>query len=72
MFTVAPEDRREKVIAEVNRPTFSKLKPPMYQMCRFIGFSNLAKKLEQVRGFVRYLKPDVLDELAESCEVEEV
>jgi hypothetical protein len=71
LFIVAPEDRRTRVIAEVNRPTFSKLTPPMYQMCRFIGFGTLSKRLTQVGEFVRYLKPEILDELAESCEIEE-
>lgn len=32
LFIVAPDERRDKVIAEVNRPTFSKLTPPMYQV----------------------------------------
>jgi hypothetical protein len=70
LFIVAPDDRRDKVVAEVNRPTFSKLSPPMYQMCRYIAFSTLCKKLTQVGEFVRYLKPEILDELAESCGVE--
>jgi hypothetical protein len=29
LFIVAPDERREKVISEVNRPTFSRLSPPM-------------------------------------------
>lgn len=72
LFIVAPDERREKVIAEVNRPTFSKLEPPMFQMCRFIAFTTLSKKLNQMGEFVRYLKPEILDELAESCEIEDV
>jgi hypothetical protein len=72
LFIVAPDERRDKVIAEINRPTFSKLVPPMYEMCRFIPFSTLRDKLSEMGSFLRYLKPDILDELAESCEIEDV
>lgn len=68
LFIVAPDDRRDKVISEVNRPTFSRLSPPMYEMCRYISFSSLRNNLKQVSSIVQYLKPDYLDELSESCE----
>jgi hypothetical protein len=71
LFLVAPDDRREKVIAEINRPTFARLKPPMSEMCRYIPFSALKRRLKEVEGFVPYLKPEFLDEIAESCEIEE-
>jgi EVE domain len=71
LYLVAPEERRDKVIREVNRPTFAKLSPPMTEMCQFISFSVLQKRLKEVEAYVRYLKPDFLAELAESCEVEE-
>jgi hypothetical protein len=29
LYIVAPADRREKVISEINRPTFRRLDPPM-------------------------------------------
>jgi hypothetical protein len=29
LYLVAPDERREKVMMEVNRPTFSRLKPPL-------------------------------------------
>jgi predicted RNA-binding protein len=71
LYLVAPEDRRDKVITEVNRPTFSRLSPPMSDMCRFLSFSALRDRLEQVATVIRYLKPDFLEELSESCELEE-
>lgn len=71
LFLVAPDERREKVIAEVNRPTFSRLSPPLAQICRYIPFSTLRHSLAQVAPFARHLKPDFLDELSESCETEE-
>jgi hypothetical protein len=72
LYIVAPDERREKVVDEINRPTFSKLAPPMYEMCKFIAFSTLKQKLAQVGGFVQHLKPDFIDAIAEPCEIEEV
>jgi hypothetical protein len=68
---VAPDERREKVLVEVNRPTFSRLSPPLAEVCRDIAFSGLRKRLSQVASFVRYLKPDFLNDLSDSCEIEE-
>jgi predicted RNA-binding protein len=71
LYLVAPEERRGKVMVEVNRPTFSRLSPPMRQMCRYISFSVLRKSLAQVAPVLRYLKPEFLEELSESCEMDE-
>lgn len=71
LYIVAPDERQNKVIQEVNRPTFANLSHPMSELCRFIAFSALRDRVNQVATVARYLKPDFLDELAESCEVEE-
>lgn len=71
LFLVAPDDRRQKVFAEVNRPTFTRLSPPLVDLCRYISFSTLRDYLAQVTPFVRYLKPDFLDELSEPCIAED-
>jgi predicted RNA-binding protein len=71
LYLVAPDERRQKVFAEVNRPTFSRLSPPLVELCRFIAFSALRDQLDQVRSFVRYLKPEFLDEVSESCILED-
>ena len=71
LFLVAPEERREKVFAEVNRPTFSRLDPRLAEICRFISFDALRERLGQVKDFVRYLKPDFLEELSEACDLEQ-
>lgn len=36
LYLVAPDERRQKVFAEVNRPTFSRLSPPLVELCRFV------------------------------------
>lgn len=69
LYIVAPDERREKVRAEVNRPTFYKsLKKPLFETCRYISFTTLKDKLEAAGDLVHYMKPDFLDELSESCE----
>ena len=71
LYLVAPYERRDKVISEVNRPTFSRLSPPMSEVCRFISFTSLRDRLKQAEPFIRYMKADFLEELSESCEIEE-
>jgi hypothetical protein len=62
-----PRRATPKLFAEVDRPTFSRLSPPLVDLCRFIAFSALRDQLSQVRSFVRYLNPEFLDEVCESC-----
>lgn len=71
LYIVAPDQKREKVFAEVNRPTFSKLSPPMTDICRYISFSGLMDQIGKYADVIQHLKPDFLDELSESCEVDE-
>jgi predicted RNA-binding protein len=71
LYLVAPDDRRDKVITEVNRPTFSRLSPPLSEICRFISFSTLKDQIKAVSHILRFLKPEFLEEISESCEVEE-
>ncbi|HEV7215536.1 MAG TPA: hypothetical protein VGP33_10465 [Chloroflexota bacterium] len=69
LFLVAPEERRTKVFEEVNRPTFSRLNPPMAEVCRYIAFGALRQKLQEVAPYVQYLKPEFLRELLQDCKL---
>jgi hypothetical protein len=71
LYLVAPDDRREKVFTEVNRPTFSRLTPSLSETCRFISFSTLKDQMKAVSHILRFLKPEFLEEISESCEIEE-
>ncbi len=71
LYLVAPDERRDKVITEVQRPTFSRLCPSMHQVCRFISFSTLQERMSQPADMTHYLKPEFLEESSEACEVEE-
>jgi hypothetical protein len=67
LYLVAPDERRNKVITEVNRPTFSRLNPPLNQICRFLSFASLREQVSQISSVVRYLKPEFLENISESC-----
>ena len=71
LYLVAPEERRTKVMTEVNRPTFSRLSPPLAEICRYIAFNVLRERVGQVANIVKYLKPEFLDELCESCKLDD-
>lgn len=69
LYIVAPDDRRDKVFEEVNRPTFARLKPPLPKICKFIPYSELKKEVEKIGDKVHYMKPEFIEEIAEGCEV---
>ncbi len=74
IFLVAPEDRRERVLREVNRPSFKamKTKKPLHKTCRFISFEALRRASEQYREVMPHLKASwVRSELSESCELDD-
>ncbi len=70
LYIVAPDERREKVMNEVNRATFSKLSPPMNEMCRYISFSALRSWIKKYEDAIQYMKTDFLEDLSEPCETE--
>ena len=72
LYIVAPDERSDKVIAEVNRPTFARLNPSMPKICKFIPYSQLKKEVEQIGYRARYISPRFIDGIAESCEPDEV
>lgn len=72
LYLVAPDERRSKVISEINRPTFLKLSPSLSRICKFIPFSVLKEKISKAEDFITVLKPEFIDTFSESCEVEEI
>jgi hypothetical protein len=54
LYIVAPSERRNKVIVEVNRPTFARLSPPMSEMCRFISFEEIRKQVEATKHLFQF------------------
>jgi hypothetical protein len=72
LFLVAPDERREKVINQVNRPTFERMKPPLVDVCRYISFEGLREALTAAHAYVTFLKPDWLQTISESCALEDL
>ncbi|HYG60146.1 MAG TPA: hypothetical protein VD902_18925 [Symbiobacteriaceae bacterium] len=67
LFIVASELRRAKVVKEINRPTFSRLTPPLSQICRFIPYEKLPDVVDRAVGLAGYVQYRVLDRVAETC-----
>jgi hypothetical protein len=67
LYVVAPDERRQKVMSEVTRPTFEALDPTMSAACRFIPYSVVRSKLHDsaMRPFVN---PNFLQGVSEACE----
>jgi len=72
LYLVAPDDRREKVFVEINRPTFARLKPPLPKICKFIPYSKLKKEIKNLGPKMRFMKPEFIDEISERCEINKV
>jgi hypothetical protein len=67
LYLVAPDERRDKVMEEVNRPTFRRLDPPLAEVCSYISFDSLRDSLNRAQGLIKYLKPDFIEDMAEDC-----
>jgi hypothetical protein len=68
LYLVAPDDRREKVFTEINRPTFSRMRTPLNSICQYLPYSELRAFVDRMGDYVSHLKPDFLDSLAEVCD----
>ncbi len=67
LFIIAPNERQEKVMAELSRPTFRKIGLSDY--CKFISVEELNSLLRRVEGLKGHVQPTILDTVA--IEVEE-
>jgi hypothetical protein len=72
LFLVAPEERREQVIRQVNRPTFERMKPPLVEVCRYISFEGFREALTNAQDYISFLKPTWLQEVSEECAPEDL
>lgn len=66
IYIVAPDNRKEKVLSEINRPVFSNLSPPLNEICKFIPFSCLKKQFMENFPMLRYLRPKFLENISEN------
>jgi len=70
-YLVAPDDRREKVLKEIARPTFSFQRKPLHTLCRFLPYSQLEGAARQYKAVAQHLKPEFLNDISEDCSPEE-
>jgi hypothetical protein len=67
LYLVAPNERQEKVMAELSRPTFRKI--GLNDFCKFIPVEELHNLLLKVEGLGGHIHPTILETI--SVEVEE-
>src|SRR5208337_3620968 len=72
LYLVAPDERREKVLEEINRPTFSRLEPNLNEICRYLSFSSLEQLFKKYGGDLRFLKRQILEDISEDCSLTDV
>jgi hypothetical protein len=72
LFLVAPDERRDEVVHQVNRPTFGRMNPPLVDVCRYISFEGLREALNAAQDFISFLKPTWLQTISESCPLDDL
>jgi predicted RNA-binding protein with PUA-like domain len=65
LFIVAAPRRRDKVVREVKRPTFSRLPRPLTALCQYIPYDELTGLLERAEGLGGHLQVTAIQTAAE-------
>ena len=67
LYLLAPDERRDKVEQEIQRPTFQLRSKPLPEVCGFLAFSRFMRKVEGIRdlGIAAALNPRFLEDTAE-------
>ena len=69
LFIVAPEEKREKVFAELTRPLFRfGLDPPLEEICRYVSFEALESAFDEYGQAPGLDAERVIDQIAESAQ----
>jgi hypothetical protein len=65
LYLVGPDNRYEKFVREVARPTFASRPKPLHSVCGFLPYSKLCERLKEAKNVIRFLKPEFIDEIAD-------
>jgi len=67
LYLVAPDERREKVAQEIQRPTFAVREKPLPEICGFLPFSKLCEYVDGIQrlNLAESLRPSFLNKVAE-------
>lgn len=66
LYIVGPDERFEKFKRELPRPTFAYRKKPLHSVCGFVPYSRLCDSLDTHKSVLKYMKPEFIDDIAES------
>lgn len=66
LYLAAPDERFSKFKSEIPRPTFASSNKPLHKVCGFLPYSKLCERLEAAKEFLSHLKPDFIDDIAET------
>jgi hypothetical protein len=65
MYIVSPDEREQKVMREMNRPTFSKA-TPLVEKCLFLSYSKLEEVFEKYKHDAEFIKPEIIRKYGKS------
>ena len=69
LYIVAQEERRNKVLSELSRPTFRKI--GLNDYCEFISIEDLDELLSKIENLSGHIHPSILDTIAVGLEEDE-
>ena len=67
LFIVASRDRYDKVVRELNRPTFSSYSLHLHERCKFFAYEDVNKVLQDTSRYAGYMEAKVIYQVAQSC-----
>ncbi len=67
LFIVAPEEKRQRVLTEIARPTFSALHPPLRKRARYISYQALNDLRERFAAHMGHVQPSIIETIAEAA-----
>lgn len=68
LYLVAPDERFASFARQIARPTFALRRPPLHSVCRFLPYSTLCARIDDLGGLTPFLTPDFLESIAISCD----
>lgn len=67
LYVVADAPRKDKVVRELNRPTFASLRRPLAHLCKFISYQSLESTVDRAEAFAGRLDVEIINDIAENC-----
>lgn len=64
LYIVAPDERQQKVILEINRPTFSKA-TQLVERCGYISYNSLHAAINKAEGLAGHLRPTFIHDYSQ-------